>query len=100
MSAMPKAAPHEALRRVMRDSAVLAGERVHSERLARGLGPTVFCALIGVPLQTLHKIEGGEIVPRDHLKAAIALALEMELGDLWGWPTIAEIEKRVKKVSA
>ncbi len=92
---MPIAAPPDKLKSFMRGRAVAAGAEIARRRTAKGLGPTVFAAFLGVRLQTLHKIETGEIVPRDHLKAAIALALDVDLDDLYGWPTNAEILKAV-----
>lgn len=88
------------LRAVMRARAIDAGERIREERIAKGWGPTHFCALIGVPLQTLHKVEVGEIVPRDYLKAAIALALDIDLAELYRWPTNREIRTDVRKRTA
>lgn len=87
----------DVLRVVMRRRGELAGGRV---RRLRVVGPTTFCAAIGVPLQTLHKIETGEIVPRDHLKAAIALALGVEMSNIWPWPTLEEIRADSEWVTA
>lgn len=88
---MPLAANPDALRQVMRSRQVAVGARIRERRLEQGIGPTHFGALLGVGLQTVHKIETGEIVPRDHLKAAIALALEIELDELYPWPSTDEL---------
>jgi len=88
-----RTAPPDKLRLYMRARAIKAGETIAEKR--KPLGPTEFSALIGVGLQTLHKIEHGQIVPRDHLKAAIALALDIDLDELYGWPTNDEIAKAV-----
>lgn len=85
----------EKLRTYMRARAIQAGAEIAAKRAAKNIGPTVFAALLGVPLQTLHKIEHGQIVPRDHLKAAIALALDVDLDELYGWPSNAEIKRAV-----
>lgn len=83
------------LRSVMRKRAQESGARIAELRKAKGMGPTMFAGIVGVPLQTLHKIEHGQIVPRDHLKATIALALGVELADLYRWPSTAELVKAV-----
>lgn len=76
------------------------GAEIRTKRLTKGWGPTFFAGLIDVPLQTLHKIETGEIIPRDHLKAAIALALGVELSDLYPWPTAETLLAEVRKAAA
>ena len=95
---MPMHIPAATLRIVMRSRAEDAGGLVERLRHEKGYGPTQFSALIGVPLQTLHKIEKGHIVPRDQLKAAIALALEVELEDLYPWPTRDEIIRSARQL--
>lgn len=91
-------ADRDALKRVMRRRGLAAGPRIAAMRHAKGWGPTVFAGLIGVPLQTLHKIEKSEIVPRDNLKAAICLALDIELAELYPWPTSSELMKEVAAI--
>lgn len=83
------------LRTYMRARAINAGAVIAAKRAEQQIRPTVFAALLGVPLQTLHKIEKGQMVPRDHLKAAIALALDVDLDELYGWPSNAEILRAV-----
>jgi len=45
-------------------------------------------------LQTISRVERGELVPRDHLKGAIALALLDDMNNLWPWPTREDMWNR------
>lgn len=45
--------------------------------------------------QTVHKVERGEIVPRDDLRLALAMALMTEVGDLFPQPDHATVSKEV-----
>lgn len=47
------------------------------QRLARAAGCTE---------ATIHRIESGKLHPRDHLKLAVAAALEVEVADIWEFP--------------
>jgi len=48
--------------------------------------------LVGVPIQTISKVERGDIVARDYLKLALALRLACEVDDLFGWPTREQLQ--------
>lgn len=64
-----------------------AGERVRLRRKELGLPMHKIADAVGVTMQTISKIERGEILPRDYLKAAIALTLAVEVDALWPYPT-------------
>lgn len=50
--------------------------------------------LSATTVQTLQRVEAGLIVPREYLKASIAFALVMDPGDIWAWPSRAELSER------
>lgn len=68
------------------------GARVRARRALLGLNQRELAALVGVPIQTISKIERGDIMPRDYLKAALALYLACEVNDLFPWPTRRELK--------
>jgi transcriptional regulator with XRE-family HTH domain len=62
------------------------GARVRSRRLMLKLTLADMAELTGLPMQTISKVELGEFLPRDYLKAALALRLACEVAELW--PTV------------
>lgn len=71
------------------------GGRVRQRRKALRLTQPQLGELVGVPFQTISKVETGQIDARDYLKAAIAIRLAMEVDDLFPWPN-----RRVLEVAA
>lgn len=63
------------------------GANVKRRRLAMNLNQEQLSRIVGCTLQTISKVERGEIVPRDYLKAAIALATATEVDELFPYPT-------------
>lgn len=59
------------------------GLRMRTLRKARGFSPVQLAEITGVTQPTINRIETGEIIPRDHLRAAIAYALSVEITDVW-----------------
>lgn len=91
---MPVIAHPDLLSEFMRKHSAEVGAEIAKRRIEKGYGPTKFCALIGgLSLQTLHRIEHGQSIPKDHHKAAIAMALEIDLDELYSWPSNEEIIK-------
>ncbi len=43
--------------------------------------------------QTVARAEAGTLVPRDHLRVALAFALFCEVTDLWPWPARSEVHQ-------
>lgn len=67
------------------------GALVRKRRKDLGLSQAQLAALIGVPFQTISKVENGAIAARDYLKAAIALRLLTDIEDLFPWPRRDEL---------
>lgn len=88
---MVHTAPPDLLRQIMRDWGTATGSQIADRRIAAGRTPTVFAGMIGVSTQTLHRYEHGQAVPSDAHKAAIALALDVELDELYRWPSNATL---------
>jgi DNA-binding XRE family transcriptional regulator len=68
------------------------GKRVQRKRSDMGLTQASLGQLIGVPFQTISKVENGEIDTRDYLKAALALRLGCPVEDLFPWPSRETLE--------
>lgn len=71
------------------------GSLVHARRKALGLTLEQLAGLVGVPMQTLSKVERGDITPRPYLQAAIALHLHAEPGELFPAPTRTDLVRQV-----
>lgn len=78
--------------RILATEAPLWGARVRQRRTDLGLTQGQLADLVGVPFQTISKVENGGIVCRDYLKAALALRLAVEVDDLFPWPTRSALE--------
>ena len=65
------------------------GESVRAERGDRS--QTELAAAAGVSSPLISLIEAGAMNPSPRVRLAIADALDIEPGDLWAWPTLAEI---------
>lgn len=63
------------------------GDRVRKARIEIGVTQQKLAETIPCPFQTISKVERGEIVPRDYLRAAIALRLCKEVHELWPYPS-------------
>lgn len=70
------------------------GRAVRQRRQDLGFTLQRLADLTGTTLQTISRIESGQLVPRDRMKAAIAYALALEVQDLWTYPTLREISDR------
>lgn len=67
------------------------GSRVEDARTQLGLTLDELAAMTGTTPQTVHKIEKGQIAPRDHLRIALAFALGTEVSRLFPIPNRATI---------
>lgn len=67
------------------------GAFVAKRRRDLNMDRSTLAAAAGCELQTIYRIESGELVPRDYLRAAIAYALCVEVVDLWPALTRAEL---------
>lgn len=72
-----------------------SGARVRARRKALGLRQHDLARLIdpAFPFQTISKIEMGQIIPREYLRAAIAMRLCCEVEELWPYPRRADLMK-------
>lgn len=85
----------EDLRRYFEDLAKDHGARVRGRRKALRLTLSQLAGLVGVPMQTLSKIERGEIVARPYLQAALCLHLHIEHSELFPAPTLGDLMRAV-----
>lgn len=69
------------------------GGRVRHRRKALGLTQQQLADLLDVPVQTVSKVERGQIVPRDYLRAGLAIRLCVEIDELFPWPTRADLTR-------
>lgn len=60
-----------------------AGERVQARRAELKVSQQWVAGAANTTLQTIFRVERGELVPRDYLRGAIAFALMTEVDDLW-----------------
>lgn len=74
--------------------AMRCGAAVRSRRQGLAFSMETLAELCGTTLQTIGRIEKGSLVPREHLKAAIAYALAVDVVLLWPALTRAEIHNR------
>ena len=71
-----------------------AGARVRKRRLQLGLTVRQVSAVIDVPVQTIYRVESGQLIIKDYLRLAIAHALATEVTELFEMPScerVAEI---------
>lgn len=77
---------------LVRSRTELWGDAVVARRKLFGLNQRQFAALVdGVTVQTISKVENGEIIPRDYLKVAIAAALRTDAATLFPLPTYTDV---------
>lgn len=62
------------------------GHLVHARRTKLGLTLEDVAGLVGVPDQTIWKIEQGMVSPRDYLKITLAAALGCSVDTVFPWP--------------
>lgn len=70
----------------MDDWARQCGTRVRDRRKSLKWKQAQLAELAGVTMQTISKVEVGEITPKDSVKVAIATALLCDVADLWPHP--------------
>lgn len=80
------------LRARISDQAPVWGSLIRRRRTDLGLTQGQLADLVGVPFQTISKVEKGGIVCRDYLKAAIAMRLFVEVDELFPWPSRQALE--------
>lgn len=83
--------PLDRLREIIDAEALSWGALVKARRQMLRLSQPQLANLVGCRVQTISKVERGQIVARDYLKAAIAIALACEVADLFPWPTRREL---------
>lgn len=71
------------------------GTAVKARRKHLGMTLEDVAGAAGTTPQTVHKVETGEIVARDHLRLGIAFALACEPAELFPVPTRAAIMRDV-----
>lgn len=67
------------------------GRRLQTLRRDAGLTAVELANKVGITAHTLSRIEVGAADPKVATKLAIARALNVEPGDLWPLPSLAEI---------
>lgn len=87
---------HDQLRRYVAEERHAWGLRVLERRKQLGMSQADVASLLGVRVQTISKIERGEIVPRDYLRIALAMALSVEVSELFFVATRSEITRAVR----
>lgn len=94
---MPKTPTLDAdiLRRFVSREARIWGTRVKARRKALGLTLEQVAEKAWTTPQTVHKVETGEIVARDHVRLAIAFALAVEHDELFSLPKRDAIMREV-----
>jgi DNA-binding XRE family transcriptional regulator len=81
----------DSFRRFMLREARVWGGRVKERRKSLGLTLEQLAELAFTTPQTIHKVEQGQIVPRDHLRLSIAFALAREPEELFPLPSRAAV---------
>lgn len=79
------------VRRLISTWSVDCGARVAAWRERRGWNRQRLAQEAGTTEATIHRIESGKLHPRDHLKLAVAVALQVEVADIWEFPKRATI---------
>lgn len=74
------------LRALVDDWASECGQRVKVRREALNLTQLHLARMIGATTQTVSKIENGEVLPRDRVKVALAVALMCDVADVYPHP--------------
>lgn len=85
---------HEPLKDVFRGGGSVLrcwGLALKSERQALSLTREQLAAMVGTTHQTIGRIEQGQLNPRDHVKAAIAVALGTQVETVFAWPSLSEL---------
>lgn len=85
----------ERLRKYLQRECRFWGSAVRSRREELGLTLEQVAGLAGTTVQTLFKIEKGQIAARDHLRIALAFALATEVHRLFPMPDRATIMREV-----
>jgi len=67
------------------------GKAVADRRTELGFTQTQLAGLCDVTQQTISKIEAGDMIPHDRLKAVIADRLMIEPAELFAWPARADM---------
>lgn len=94
MARMPNLLEDDALRSHLGPGgrwAVECGRRVKARRHELSFTLQQVADMAGSTLQTVSRVEAGKLVPRDHLKVALACALFVEPGELFALPDRATV---------
>jgi transcriptional regulator with XRE-family HTH domain len=68
------------------------GANIKARREMFGLSQTALATRCGITQQAIAKFESGQQIPLDRTKVAIAKALCVEIGELFDWPAIADLQ--------
>lgn len=71
--------------------AVAVGARVAARRTDLSLTVRQVATVIDVPVQTIYRVESGDLVARDYLRLALGHALVCDSAELFAMPTRAEV---------
>lgn len=62
------------------------GKRIAERREELGHTKNELAVKLGVTVPTLHRVERGELIPRDYLRLALSHVLGLPLGELFPMP--------------
>ena len=68
------------------------GTRVRARRVDLGVDRRHLAAIAGTTEATIQRIESGFINPRDALRFTISAALDLDVADLWSYPSVQRIQ--------
>jgi transcriptional regulator with XRE-family HTH domain len=99
---MNHAAPlldREVVDELVREWAILSGSRLKAARLALNLKQDQVAGLAGTTVETVCRVELGQIAPREYLRALLASAVGKDVADIWPPFTRRELIRLAKAVA-
>ena len=73
----------EAVDEAVREWAVESGQRLRAFRTALGWTQPTLAQLAGTTTESVCRVELGSITPREHLRIALAFAVQREVTEMW-----------------
>ena len=80
------------IRALVSDWARQCGTRVRARRVDLGVDRRHLATVVGTTEATIQRIESGSINPRDPLRFTISAALDLDVADLWSYPSAQRIQ--------
>lgn len=79
------------IRTMCHKHAIDNGNMIAQRRIAMGIRQHELATLTDLTPASISRIEDGLLVPRDYVRVAIAAALDVEPGELWPYPPLADV---------